>query len=85
MTRASVVTFDPAPVLARFPHHTARQIAEACGVECQTISTWRRGVRRLKTNQADRIACHVLGVHPAELWPEWGTENWLIKRTLEVK
>ncbi len=20
---------------------------------------------------ADRIACHVLGVHPAHIWPEW--------------
>lgn len=79
----SIQTFDPAPVLAHYPGLTNSQVGELLGVHAQTISTWRRGHRRLKTNQADRIACIHLGVHPAEIWPEWGTEPHLTARHQE--
>jgi hypothetical protein len=63
-------TFDPAPVLARFPDRTAADIAAYLGVGAASVAKWRAGLRGLPPAGADRIAVR-LGVHPGELWPEW--------------
>lgn len=42
------------------------------GVRSVTIAAWRRN--GLTETQADRVACHRLGVHPSHIWPEWFPE-----------
>ena len=68
-------TFDPSPILDRFAGNKDRDTADILGVGVHTVRSWRTGRRRIKATAADRLAVG-LGLHPAELWPEWwGTDR----------
>ncbi len=61
----STKRFDIAPALV---DRTMRHLAELCDVSRSTVQRWARsGVDEWS---ADRVAMAV-GVHPAELWPDW--------------
>lgn len=81
--------YDPAKLLELFPEHTpgsnrvgcgtavegsARWVADRLGVSERRVQRWRRGVMQLNRWDADRFAVH-LGLHPAQIWPEWLEDN----------
>lgn len=49
---------------------SARAIGTACGMNHSSVTDYR--VRGIPLLQADRVACR-LGVHPANIWPEYWT------------
>lgn len=65
------VNLDPTPLLALF--HGARddEVARFLNVHHTTVNKWRNGRRRIRYDTADRLAIE-LGLHPLNLWPEWG-------------
>ncbi len=63
-------TYDPKPLFDLFPETSPRQIAAALDVTLRTVQRWKAGQVRLNEIFADRLACR-LGVHPANIWPEW--------------
>lgn len=53
----------------RYPQPEAKAIADALDLHPNTIRRYMNG-GRLKSDAADRAAAH-LGLHPANIWPEW--------------
>jgi hypothetical protein len=67
-----MTSYDPTPILARFPADASSQeVASYLDVSQSLIRYWRCGRRRLSEETADRIAIR-LGLHPLNIWPEWG-------------
>lgn len=71
----STALYDPAPLLAIVPtvdEDTDVSIGDLLGVSDRTIARWRCGTVKVTEANADRAACR-LGLHPANIWPEyWG-------------
>lgn len=65
-------TYDPRTLISRMfpPAATSPEIAAALHVNHRTVQRWRTGQIRLNEQFADQLACH-LGVHPANIWPNW--------------
>lgn len=57
------------PLATALGADTDRQLAEACGVTTRTIERWR--ATGIPAARADQIACIIVGVHPANIWPQY--------------
>jgi hypothetical protein len=62
--------FDPR-LLIEHLGCSSQQVCEILHISRHTMIAWNRG-RRLSEIEADRHAC-AIGVHPAEIWPNWFT------------
>jgi hypothetical protein len=75
-----VTRYDPGPAIAQarlavLEHDeppTADNLAAALGVNRRSLQRYRTGAQQLRPHDADAIAVR-LGLHPANLWPEWWT------------
>lgn len=66
------MSLPAAPLLAEFGGN-ACATARAVGVTVRAVERWKSG--GLSALQADRAAI-AIGIHPANLWPDWLTIEW---------